>query len=224
MSPDETRPEMTAGASAAREHQQYRLIALALLGLVLAALVGAFLLDRRVRPRVGIDPTAAIPAVAEATAPIGAVSMPPAASMVPTATAAAVPSSVRVARSPLEREIEDAYFHYWDVLAQAYLNLDPSGLADVTSGAELTRQEQQVRDLRAQGKAAKLIADHHLIFVEVSVDRAVIYDEYLNRSIFVDPVTKQELPTRDPPETEKISFQMRKINGVWKIVDGRRHE
>ena len=224
MSPDEIRPESTVSPHAAPERPRYWIVGLALLALVLAVLAGALLLDRRARPNVGIDPTAAITAVAEVTPSTGAAPTTPAASAAPTATTAPAPSTVRVATSPLEREIEDAYFRYWEVLAQAYLNLDPSLLAEATSGAELTRQEQQIRELRSQGRAAKLIVDHHLTFVEVSSDRAVIYDEYVNRSIFVNPVTKQELPTKEPPETEKISFQMRKVNGIWKVVDGRRHD
>ena len=129
-----------------------------------------------------------------------------------------------MATSPLEREIEDAYLRYWDVLKQAYLNLDTSHLAEVMAGAELSRQEQDIHALQAKGRAAKLEVDHRIAFLDSSSERAIIYDEYLNRSIFVDPVSKQEIPTKEAPATQKISFEMRKIDGTWKVVDGRRHD
>jgi len=129
-----------------------------------------------------------------------------------------------VATSPLEREIEAAYLHYWDVLAQAYLDTDTSHLSEVMSDPELSRQEKEIQDLKSQGRAAKLVAEHRIAFAKVSPESAVIYDEYLNRSVFVDPTTKQERPTSAPPETEKISFEMRKIDGTWRVVDGTRHD
>lgn len=232
MSPDETLGETQAGVDVSTgPRRPYWAVGLVLLAVVIVVLTAAFLLDRQLRPRVGIEATATTPALAQAaTPPTAALSPTVPAAATPAAPAAAVPTvaasptGLPVASSPLEREIEEAYLRYWDVLTQAYLNLDTSRLSEVMSGAELARQEQQIRDLKAQGRAAKLEAQHRIAFVQVSADHAVIYDEYLNRSIFVDPVTKQELPTKEPPATEKISFEMRKINGNWKVVDGARHD
>ncbi len=202
-------------------------VGLALLGLVVVLLVGAVLVARQLRPQVGVEPVPQTPVAAQPTsaapaapAATAAVAAAPAAGTAP--TTAALPG-VRTGTSPLEREIEDAYLRYWDVLKQAYLSLDPSRLGEVTAGAELARQEQQIRDLRSRGRAAKLEVDHRIAFANVSPERAVIYDEYLNRSLFVDAITKQELPTKEQPETEKISFEMRKINGTWKVVDAAQH-
>ena len=205
---------------------------LALLGLVVVLLVGAFLLERQSRSQVGIESP---PAAATGTSPAPGAG----AGVQPTAQPAAAPAAtvvvasptavesgdgLRVASSPLEREIEAAYLHYWDVLAQAYLDADTTNLPEVMSGPELGRQEQQIQDLKAQGKAAKLVAEHRIAFAKVTPDDATVYDEYLNRSVFVDPITKQEHQTSAPPETEKISFEMRKIGGTWKVVDGTRHD
>jgi len=232
MSPDEILGETQAGADVSTEPRRpYWAVGLVLLAVVIVVLAAAFLLDRQLRPRVGIEPSPTMPVLAQASTPPTVAPSPtlPAAAT-PTARAAATPmvaaspTALRVANSSLEREIEEAYLRYWDVLTQAYLNLDTSHLSEVMSGAELARQEQQIRDLQAQGRAAKLEVQHRIAFVQVSPDHAVIYDEYLNRSIFVDPVTKQELPTKEPPATEKISFEMRRINGSWKVVDGARHD
>ena len=210
----------------------YWTVGLALLGLVVVLLGGAFLLERQSRPRVGIEalPAAVIGTTSARTAGGGVqpttqpAAAPPATPVSASPTAVETVGGLRVANSPLEREIETAYLHYWDVLAQAYLDADITNLPEVMSGAELGRQEQQIQDLKAQGKAAKLVAEHRIAFAKVTPDDAIVYDEYLNRSVFVDPITKQEHPTSAPPETEKISFEMRKIGDTWKVVDGTRHD
>lgn len=208
------------------------LIGLALLGLVAFLLVGAFLMDRQLRPRVGINAPQVAATAASATDVPAAIIPPTVQSTVaPTPTVVAVapnategPGGLRVATSPLELEIEAAYLHYWDVLAQAYLDTDSSHLAEVMSDPELSRQTQEISNLKSQGKAAKLIVEHRIAFAKVSPDSAVVYDEYLNRSVFIDPATKQERPTTAQPATEKISFEMTKIDGSWKVVDATRHD
>ena len=239
MGPDDTLNQETLRTNLGLEHRRpYWLIGLALLGLVVILLAGAFLLDRQLRPRVGIESP---PAVATATRPTNApvavvpptlpataapTTQPAPASTATTAAGAPTteaPGGPRVATSPLEQEIEAAYLHYWDVLAQAYLDTDTSHLGEVMSDPELSRQDKEIQDLKSQGRAAKLVAEHRIAFAKVSPESAVIYDEYLNRSVFVDPTTKQERPTSAPPETEKISFEMRKIDGTWRVVDGTRH-
>jgi hypothetical protein len=231
MSPGERLSGTDTGSEAgASPRRPYWVVGLTLLGAIVLVLVGAVLLDRQFRPPVGREPTGGTQAVARSTtAPM--TSVPPtaaASSTLPAATPATAASraapALRVASSPLEREIEAAYLRYWDVLRQAYLNLDGSKLSEVSAGAELARQEQEIRDLKAQGRAAKLDIEHRLTFVEVSSERAILYDEYQNGSVFVDPATKQELPTKQPPETERISFEMRRVDGTWRVVDGARHE
>lgn len=217
------------GATPVRR-QPFWVVGLALLGLVVVLLVVAFLMDRQLRPRAGLEAAPTELAAITTTTPAGGRSpfeqptITPIANVAVFPIATARPSNMTVANSPLEREIEEAYYRYWDVLRQAYLNLDTSRLGEVMSEAELDRQVEQIGELKAQGKAAKLQVDHRIAFVRVSSDQAVIYDEYVNRSSFVDPVTKQELPTEAPPETEKISFEMKKIDNTWKVVDAAQHE
>lgn len=211
---------------------------LGLLGVVAVLLAAAFLLNRRFRSSVGIQgaPIASVTAPATVSAPSSQVaSSSPLSSAARSpgsiaaaanpASTAALPSSAHVANSPLEKEIVAAYLHYWDVLTQAYLNLDPSVLPQVLGNPKLGREQAEIAQYKADGHAAKLIVDHHIALVQVSADHAVVYDEYLNRSVFVDPTTKRELPTSSaPPHVEKHSYDMQKINGVWKVVDGARHD
>jgi len=129
-----------------------------------------------------------------------------------------------VGRTPLEREIEDAYARYWQVRKQAYLSLEVSLLAEVTAGEELQREERQIGALAAQGRAARLTYEHRPSIREVSADRALVFDELVNHSVFVTAATGQELPTNAPPQIEKVSHEFRKIGGRWKVVDGVVHD
>lgn len=120
----------------------------------------------------------------------------------------------------LEQEIKAAYLHYWDVRAAAYLNLDTSHLAEVMAGAELARETKQIEDLKAQNKPSKMDIEHHISFALIADDHATIYDPYVNKSVWIDPITKQPLARNTPPTIEKVSFILRKIDGTWKVVDG----
>jgi hypothetical protein len=194
-------------------------VGLGLLSLVLVIVVGAFLLDQHLRPTVGIEPAATANVV------LGKTSLPTAIVSGSTATPTATPAGgLQVGNSPLEREIEAAYLRYWQVLTRAYLELDTSQLAEVMAGDELIRTEQQIQQLKAQGRAAKLDVVHQTAFVKVAPDSAIVYDQYLNRSVFMDAATKEELKTSQPPTTEKLSFHMEKVGGVWKVVEGVRHD
>lgn len=135
-----------------------------------------------------------------------------------------LPGGLRLADSPLEREVQAAYLRYWDVLTEANLSLDTSRLPEVTAGRELAQAQQQVEELKAKGKAAKVDVEHRIALAKVTPDEAVVADEYLNKSVYVDPVTKAEFKTTAPPTVEKLSFTLRKIDGEWKVVEAARHD
>lgn len=203
---------------------RYPLVAALLVGIVAVLLVGGWFASQHFRGQVGTEPAPAVAAPSpRATAPAD-VAVPAAvtaASPAAVASLAASPApSFRVASSPLEREIEQAYLHYWDVRSAAYLNLDGSVLSQVEAGPKLDREQQQLADFKAQGKAARLNVEHRVVIVKATADSAVLYDEYLNKSVFVDAQTKQDIPTASPPFTEKISVNLQKLDGVWKVVDG----
>lgn len=195
-----------------------------------------------------ITPSPSAPsAAATATPPLGSPTPPPAATasaagtaITPTLTASeatavalGIPLTLQTpvvepgttgSIQELEKEIRAAYLHYWDVRAEAYLNLDTSHLSEVMAGAELERETQQLQDRIAKNKPSRLDVEHHISFVLIGDDRAIINDQYLNKSVFVDPATKHDIPTAEPPSIVKVSFQLRKLDGVWKVVDGNRYE
>jgi hypothetical protein len=260
---DETGAEQTSAPGEA-PRRPFWPVAVLLLGLLIALLGGAFLLDRLYRPQVGVEPaptsmaavqaTAAPTVAAPATAPPAAPTATPAATTAATAAVAATattvpsPSSAVTAGTtavaaatkpaptpppalltmlptmerltPLQKEVVEAYLRYWDVLARAQYDLDTSLLGEVLADVELTRSAEDVRRLRAAGHAAHVEVEHNFGLRRVTPDEATVYDEYVNRSILLDAVTKQPVSTKEPPpNVVKMSFEMKRIEGVWKIVD-----
>jgi hypothetical protein len=168
----------------------------------------------------GQRPSAA-PTVAATRSPSTAT--PATATAAPT-TSQATPTAVPI---PLElrHEIEDAYERYWQVHADAALTLDPSHLPEVLAGDKLENERQLVAQLRAEGRAAKVIVGLDYRVVRATETSATVYDDYKNYSYLVDPNTKA--PLVDPPavpEIHVVSFELQKIDGMWKVVDGARYE
>src|SRR4051794_12752016 len=118
----------TPSDTAAERSRTWWVAGLALLVLVIVVLVGAVLVAQRLRPHVGIEPVPAARSTSVATS----VPQPTAgaaaagATSIPTSAATTTQPGLALANSPLEKEIEEAYLRYWDVLKQAYLNLDTS--------------------------------------------------------------------------------------------------
>lgn len=194
---------------------------LALLGLVVAMLVGAFLLDQQLRPGVGIEPTSAVPAAGKATDTTQAGRQPtsPAAGIsTPVITAtqagggAATPSGAQ--------EVEQAYLKYWEVYSEAMYTLRTSRLSEVAAGERLEQAVVEVEKLKAQGKAAKIDVEHHFFVFDATANSAKVHDEYVNNSYAIDPETKQ--PVGAPGKSESIidTYFLERIDGVWKVVRG----
>lgn len=256
--PDRTR----AASSAEGPRRTYWRIGGILLGLVILILAGAIVLDRQLRPTVGIEPvspaaqvTAAptghapapatagpTPATAESPPATGTerTPLPTTAGLQPTEAVVPGPSGPgesavageevvqawRSTGSPLEVEVEAAYLRFWQVRRAAYLALDESRMLEVAAGPQLAREQENIRELRAGGRAARLDVEHSspIAFIELEPERAVVYDEYVDRSRLLDLTTKREVGTAGPADVEKLSFRMERIDGTtWKVVDSARH-
>lgn len=180
----------------------YWVVAFALLGLVLAMLGVALLLDRHFRPRVGIEPASASPNQATSPTPASMAELP-------------------FATTPLEREVEAAYWKFLRTHADAVLELDTSRLSEVLDGQPLQWVTDEVNDLKGQGLAAKLIEDERILtFINVTGTAVTVEEQYVSRSVYVDPQTKQLVPRTGPPERIRQTYEFRRVNGVWKVVDG----
>lgn len=230
-----------------RRPPRYWLVGLGLLGVVAVMLGAAFYLDSQLRPRVGNvsspaaesiataaaapsatpvpSPTAIVSAMAQATPNVTATTGTPRSSAASTPTAVAtIAPGVRLADPTLPREVEQAYLKYWEVYSDALLSLDASRVADVAADEELRRIREEVREFRQRNTAVRVRVAHSYGVFDVKEAEAKVIDRVLNRSFAVDPITKQ--PSERDVEGKYVEdvYLLRKMNGVWKVVESLRQE
>ena len=135
-----------------------------------------------------------------------------------------VPSAVPTVDPQVADEVKTAYERYWDVTAQALRDLDATHLTEVAMGGELVSLQKNIEDLRAQGKAIDTSVEHHFNVVWSQDDQAQVRDRYRDRSIFVDPSTKQPLagevipPTFEDAPESNVAYLLQRDQGTWKVV------
>jgi len=146
------------------------------------------------------------PTLAPDAAPMGAVTTP-------------ITSTDTSVTPALQDEISKAYARYWDVSAEAFWSLDDSQLSSVMADNELAGALKTMDDLRTEGRAGATLVTHNAVIVKATEDEAQIFDNVADRSFYVDPATKKQLNV--PSEAENLTgfYFLRKIDGVWKVVD-----
>ena len=132
----------------------------------------------------------------------------------PTATASATPT----ATASVEDEILADYMKYWDAYGQALLNLDAGLVEGFASGDELQRIREEVAILRSQGVALRVVVQHSPVIVEINGDSAMLLDEMVNNSFYVDPVTKDPPAASGSGEILRDTFHMEAQDGQWVVV------
>jgi hypothetical protein len=126
----------------------------------------------------------------------------------------------------LEAQVSDAYKHYWQVKANSFLALDPGPLDSVAAGNELTALRKDLENDRANGRATRMKVQNNFIVVSANDDQAQVADRLRDLSIYVDPSTQQPLPAEIEPASPEVApevkaiYQLQRIDGVWKVVDG----
>ncbi|HLG72492.1 MAG TPA: hypothetical protein VK009_18905 [Chloroflexota bacterium] len=199
-------------------HRPFWAVWLALLGVLVALVAGAFLLDKQFRSRIGVQPVAVNVASSSAAVPASRVPVADAASVAPVASVnASIVASAASSNSPAAQAVLDAYQHYWQVYSNALLNLDTSHVGDVAAGEELTRIQQEVANFKQRNDAVRVVVEHHYLVFDVNADNAKVYDEVHDRSYAVDPVTKQPPQGPDQAHIEKDTFFFTKTDGGWKV-------
>ncbi|MBA4179615.1 MAG: hypothetical protein C0506_03410 [Anaerolinea sp.] len=128
-----------------------------------------------------------------------------------------VPPTPTAAMS-LEDEILAAYLGYWDLYTEAVLNLDESPVAKVASDEEVQRVREEIRELRRQGVALRVVIEHSPVVLEASATSAVVFDEMTNNSFYVDPETRKPPSAPGSGETLKDTFFLEKVDGQWVVI------
>ena len=141
----------------------------------------------------------------------------------PPASAPPAPSILPTVDPLLVAELSRVYERYWQVRSQALFDLDKSHLDEVMAGEHLGSIAKRVDELIAEKRAIKTDVDHQYQVVQADNDTAHIFDDYISNSFYVDPVSHE--PLSEPGADElQVLYEVRKLNGDWKVVDSVRAE
>lgn len=137
-----------------------------------------------------------------------------------------VTEATDTASPSVEDEVEAAYLRYWDVYADAVLNLDETGLEEVMTGAQLQRTLGEIGSLRQRGRAAMILVEHDVVVAELdaAASTASIRDRYTNSSYEVDAETKEAVGDTAPGVVLTDTYSLVKEGEAWKVRDGIRLE
>lgn len=141
----------------------------------------------------------------------------------PTATAAADPSPTPTSQQPTSTpdpgaEVITAYLRYWELYAEAVLNLDHNVLIGVASEEELQQVQAEIETLRADGVALRVVIEHRPTVIELTDTTATVFDEMTNNSFYVDPETHEPPEGEGSGETLVDTFFLEKVDGQWIVV------
>ena len=129
-----------------------------------------------------------------------------------TTTTAFDPASV-------EGQVEAAYLKSWDVYANAvyHLQLDEEAFAQVYAERTLETRLEELRDRISNRRAALVRVDHDYQVEVVTADLASVVDRFVNHQVLIDPETRQPIEA-DPNEALLVNYQLKRIDGQWRIT------
>jgi hypothetical protein len=180
-----------------------------------------------------VAPTAVVvPAAAPTTQPQRPT---PAATQPPTSVASVSAPSTNATAAPtvapeLVAEVSAAYLRYFQVRADALLQLDPSSLDQVAEGDALVGLQREIEQDREAGRAIRIDVVHNYTVASANNDEAQVADDYRDSSVFVDPVSREPLAGEVVPDSPqnapevKVVYQLHRISGVWKVIAGQKYE
>jgi hypothetical protein len=231
----------------------WAVVAAALAGVLLLALVVGLFANRYLRPQVGVVPTpitlAAAPAPTPALAPTIALATAPTLivvepSVVRTATSQPVSATLTLTSVPatatatstvpnasavptvdpsLSADVGRAYEMFWHVRSQALLELDKTHLAEVMDGDYLEGIEQLIDSLRSEGRAIKTKVTLSYSVVSATAESAQVLDDVEDNSVYVNIGTEEPLSSPTADQF-RLLYRLQNFSGVWKVVDSVRSE
>jgi hypothetical protein len=123
-----------------------------------------------------------------------------------------------------EDEVLAAYMQYVDAYKQALFELDAKYVDGYAAGAELQSIRQEIDKLRTQGVALKVVLTHNPVVAERTANSAVVVDEMINSSFYVDAKTKQPPVASGSGEVLRNSFRLERVNNRWVVTQAFRQE
>ena len=119
----------------------------------------------------------------------------------------------------VEQAIWQAYEEFWDMRANALLQLNVALVEPRMAGPALDRERAAIEQMRSDGQAVMIDIEHRAQMLEAVADEGVVYDPYLDHTYFVDAASKQRIGAAADPKTVEIAYPLQPVGGVWKVVD-----
>ena len=118
----------------------------------------------------------------------------------------------------LAEDISLAYEHYWQIRAEALLNLDASRLHEVMDGRHLKTVEGVISELNSEGRVIETNVDHNYRVVEATASSATVVDVYVSNSVYLDIHTHTQV---SEPSGDRITeiYDLTRLDGIWKVVN-----
>lgn len=142
----------------------------------------------------------------------------------PTGTLAPLPTETPTVSLQPEDQVLAAYETYLEAYREALLELDDSLVDAVATGEEHQRISQEIDTMRSQGVALRLVTTHNPVVIDLTATTAVVFDEIISNSFFVDAVTKDPPVASGSGERLEQTFYLEKVGETWLVTRGMRHE
>ncbi len=148
----------------------------------------------------------------------------------PTATVAASPTVTpteppAIATPSLEEiadEVAQAYLAYLDAYAEAVLHLDIALVEAFVAGDELESIREEIEMLRVDGVALRVVAEHDVTVIDVTGDTALVADEIVDNTFYVDARTLEPPEAEGSGDTYRDLVTLERIDGRWLVTSGAR--
>ncbi len=141
----------------------------------------------------------------------------------PSETPEASPSKASTVEPSATLSPEDAvikaYLRYWEVYSEALYELDETRLTEVMTGPRLDRALTEIQTLRGERRAVDINVENNPVLIALGAERAVVFDEYENRSNFIEPDTKEPLTQPGGAELIRDRVTLTRVEETWKVFD-----
>lgn len=140
----------------------------------------------------------------------------------PTVTPTEPPATATPSLEEIADEVAEAYLAYLDAYAEAVLHLDIALVEGFAAGDELESIREEIEMLRADGVALRVVAEHDVTVIDVTGDTALVADEIVDNTFYVDARTLEPPEAEGSGDTYRDLVTLERIDGRWLVTSGAR--
>ena len=140
----------------------------------------------------------------------------------PTVTPTEPPATATPSLEEIADEVAEAYLAYLDAYAEAVLHLDIALVEGFAAGDELESIREEIVMLRADGVALRVVAEHDVTVIDVTGDTALVADEIVDNTFYVDARTLEPPEAEGSGDTYRDLVTLERIDGRWLVTSGAR--